>query len=107
MGPSGLLIVEDADGILGFCWTRFHERGEGEIFRIAVSPTNQGRGIGGALVLAGFDHLARTEHASKGTLWVDLSNTAALGLYRRLGMREVRFNREFEVVRPDDGEAGS
>jgi mycothiol synthase len=105
MGPSGLLIVEDADEILGFCWTRVHEGGEGEIFRIAVNPDNQGRGIGRALVLAGYDHLAQDELVSKGTLWVDVSNKAALGLYRQLGMQEIRFNREFVVPRSDDNEA--
>jgi mycothiol synthase len=105
MGPSGLLVVEEADEIVGFCWTRVHESGDGEIFRIAVDPRNQGRGIGGALVLAGYDHLARNQRVSKGTLWVDISNEAALSLYRRLGMREVRVNREFEVVNPPDSEA--
>jgi mycothiol synthase len=106
MGPSGLLIVEDADELLGFCWTRVHEGGDGEIFRIAVNQAHQGRGVGRSLVLAGFDHLARTDQLSRGTLWVDLSNGPAMALYRSLGMREIRFNREFEVQRSANREVG-
>lgn len=97
MGTSGLRVFEEAGEIYGFCWTRVHPNGDGEIFRIAVNPKRQGRGIGRALVLAGFDHLAREHDVSIGTLWVDRSNETAVRLYSALGMVDVRVNREFEV----------
>jgi mycothiol synthase len=97
MGPQGFLIVEQGDEILGFCWTRVHENGDGEIFRIAVSPGSQGRGIGRALTVAGFSYLASQPTVSRGTLWVDRSNTTAVNLYEDLGMVEIMVNREFEM----------
>lgn len=96
LGPDGLLVVEEEDELLGFCWTRMHATGDGEIFRIAVLPDVQGRGLGRALVVAGFNHLATKPEMERGTLWVDLSNTAAVTLYRDLGMVDTLVNREFE-----------
>lgn len=96
LGPEGLLVMEEDGELVGFCWTRVHAEGDGEIFRIAVSPHVQGRGIGRALVIAGFGHLATVPNATRGTLWVDLSNTAAVNLYQDLGMAETLVNREFE-----------
>jgi mycothiol synthase len=100
MGASGVLIYEEGGEMAGFCWTRVHENGEGEIFRIAVAPESQGGGLGRALVRAGFDYLARQQNVSAGTLWVDTSNENALRLYKDIGMAEIRFNREFEVPTP-------
>ena len=96
MGPHGFLVMEGGDNMLGFCWTRVHPNGDGEIFRIAVSPVAQGRGFGRALVIAGFDHLANQPEVTRGTLWVDLSNTVAVNLYKDLGMTDALVNREFE-----------
>jgi mycothiol synthase len=102
MGAEAFLVLldedEDEDEILGFCWTRVHENRDGEIFRIAVRPENQGRGIGRELVLAGFHHLAGEKNVSIGTLWVDTSNKIALKLYKGLGMRVTSTNREFEKL---------
>lgn len=100
LGPEGFLVVEDDNEILGFCWTRVHATRDGEIFRVAVSPHVQGQGLGRALVIAGFNHLATEPAVTRGTLWVDLSNTAAVNLYRDLGMVDTLINREFE--RPVD-----
>jgi mycothiol synthase len=101
MGRQGFLIAEEEDELLGFCWTRVHENGDGEIFRIAVSPGSQGRGIGRALVVAGFSYLANQPTVSRGTLWVDRSNTTAVDLYEGLGMVEIMVNREFEMPTGD------
>jgi mycothiol synthase len=96
MGPKGFLVLEQDEELLGFCWTRVHATGDGEIFRIAVSPHVQGRGLGRALVIAGYNHLATEPGVTRGTLWVDLSNTTAVSLYRDLGMVDALVNREFE-----------
>ncbi|MCL1600655.1 MAG: GNAT family N-acetyltransferase [Actinomycetia bacterium] len=96
LGPEGFLVMEDDNEILGFCWTRVNATRDGEIFRVAVSPHVQGQGLGRALVIAGFNHLATEPDVTRGTLWVDLSNTAAVNLYRDLGMVDTLINREFE-----------
>jgi len=96
LGPEGFLVMEEDGELLGFCWTRVHTTGDGEIFRIAVSPHVQGRGVGRALVIAGYNHLATEPGVTRGTLWVDLSNRAAVHLYRDLGMVDRLVNREFE-----------
>ena len=100
MGASGVLILEEGTEMAGFCWTRVHANGDGEIFRIAVAPENQGAGLGRTLIRAGFDYLARQPNVSVGTLWVDTSHEKALRLYKDIGMAEIRFNREFEVPTP-------
>jgi mycothiol synthase len=96
MGPHGFLVKEQGNDLLGFCWTRVHANGDGEIFRVAVSPQMQGMGLGRTLVIGGFDYLAKQPGVSRGTLWVDLSNTPAVNLYRNLGMTDALVNREFE-----------
>jgi mycothiol synthase len=91
---EGLLVAE-SDGVAGFCWTKVHPDGDGEIFRIAVDPAQQGTGLGMALLHAGFDHLAGRPDVSRGVLWVDRANTIATGLYLSLGMKQERSNTEF------------
>lgn len=95
--PAGFLLAVHDGSIEGFCWTRVHDSGEGEIYRIAVSPHAQGRGVGRALVLAGFGYLANRTEVRGGTLWVDLTNTSAVAMYERIGMRQSMVNREFET----------
>ncbi|MDK1018896.1 MAG: N-acetyltransferase [Actinomycetota bacterium] len=94
--PSGLLIHEERGAVDAFCWTRVHADGSGEIFRIAVAPRTQGRGLGRAMVNAGFDYLARQQGLERGTLWVDKANRQAISLYRSIGMTEEVVNREWE-----------
>ncbi len=99
LGPGGFLILEESGEKVGFCWTRVHKNGDGEIFRIAVSPKHQGRGLGRSLVLAGFAYLAERSDVSRGTLWVDLNNAPAVLLYESLGMTQGSINREFEKLK--------
>jgi len=94
--PDGFLILEEHQKVVGFCWTRVHANGDGEIYRIAVSPQHQGGGLGRSLALAGFDHLARHPEVLRGVLWVDAANQQAISLYERIGMTQISVNREFE-----------
>jgi mycothiol synthase len=91
---EGLLVAEH-NGIVGFCWTRVHRGGDGEIFRIAVDTAHQGKALGATLLKAGFSYLARRSDVERGVLWVDRSNTAAVALYRSFGMQQERSNSEF------------
>ncbi|MGI9528963.1 MAG: GNAT family N-acetyltransferase [Acidimicrobiia bacterium] len=92
---TGIIVATDDDGVIGFCWTKVHPGGDGEIYRIAVDPGAQGQGIGHQLVLAGFDYLNTERGANTGTLWVEEDNLAAMKLYEAIGMRQDRRNREF------------
>src|SRR5690606_29925204 len=89
---DGFLVVDDPDRpgeLAGSCWTRVHPATDdepvlGEIFVIAVDPSQHGKGLGLSLVLAGLDHLAWSG-ITTGMLYVEADNEPALGLYRRLG----------------------
>ena len=95
---DGIFIAEDERGrAVGFCWTKVHPNGDGEIFRIAVDPQNQRRGLGVALLGAGFSYLSETTDVLRGVLWVDAGNTTAMDLYRSIGMTRDGFNREFSL----------
>jgi mycothiol synthase len=91
---KGFFIAEQ-DGVAGFCWTRVHPDGDGEIFRIAVLPGQQGTGVGSALLKAGFSYLEARSDVHRGVLWVDRSSSSAVRLYRSFGMEHERSNSEF------------
>jgi len=95
LGSEGFLIAERDGEIVGFCWTRTHRNRDGEIYRIAVSPGSQKRGLGRSLVLAGFGYLSECRDVHRGTLWVDSDNERAVALYEGLGMTQDLVNREF------------
>jgi mycothiol synthase len=82
--PAGFLIAESEGAMAGFCWTKIHPNGLGEIYVIGVDPDHQGTGLGRALVLAGLGSLA-AQGVSTAMLYVDAENTTAVGLYDALG----------------------
>ena len=92
---AGIIVATTEDRVVGFCWTKVHPDGEGEIYRIAVDPEAQGQGIGRRLVLAGFAYLNAQRGADTGTLWVEEDNQAAMRLYEAIGMRQDGRTREF------------
>lgn len=94
--PDGILIARSDGDAAGFCWTKVHPGGDGEIYRIAVDPGHRRQGLGRDLVLAGFGILADHAEVTRGTLWVDEANASAVRLYEAIGMRVDRTNDEFE-----------
>lgn len=93
---AGLLVLEREEEIVGFCWTKVHPGGDGEIYRIGVVSGHQGLGLGRSLLLAGFEHLEAQSEVERATLWVDTANTHAMNLYTGIGMSTERVNREYE-----------
>lgn len=108
--PAGFLLAVDADDrVLGFHWTKVHahdpnpgrdtlsRRGPessdpggvdepiGEVYVLGVAPSAHGRGLGGALTIAGLRHLADVAGVRTVTLYVEGDNTAAVRLYEREG----------------------
>jgi len=85
--PDGFLLHERDGHILGFCWTKIHQRDDGpvgEIYVIGVHPKAHGGGLGRSLTLAGLRHM-ESVGAQRAILYVDAANAAAAHLYRDLG----------------------
>jgi mycothiol synthase len=93
---GGVFLARDtASGdLLGFHWTKVHERGPsvpeplGEVYVVGVDPAAQGRHLGSALTLAGLHHLAE-RGLDTVILYVEGDNTAAVATYRRLGFEQA------------------
>ncbi|MEX2658424.1 MAG: mycothiol synthase [Acidimicrobiales bacterium] len=101
--PAGFLLHERDGRLAGFCWTKVHAHHEpplGEIYVIAVDPDHQGLGLGRDLVVAGLTWLA-DQDLRQGMLYVDATNTPAVGLYERLGFTTDHVDRAYV------GDAGS
>jgi mycothiol synthase len=99
--PQGFLLAFDADGLAGFCWTKVHPPAPpkepvalGEIYVIGADPGRQGRGLGRALTVGGLASLAE-RGVTRGMLYVDGANTAAVSLYRSLGFETHRIDRAY------------
>ena len=96
--PAGFLLYEQDARLAGFCWTKVHADADpplGEIFVIGVDPAVGGRGLGGALTLAGLSWLA-AHGLEVGMLYVDGDNTSARRMYDRLGFTLHHTDRIFE-----------
>jgi mycothiol synthase len=82
--PSGFLLAFRDDELVGFHWTKVHHNGIGEVYVLGVAPRAQGLRLGPALLSAGLRYLAGRGVAEV-MLYVDESNTAAMGMYQRYG----------------------
>lgn len=92
-----LLVLRDADGrMAGFDWLKVADGGA-EVYVLAVDPAYAGRGLGRALLMAGFVRLAeRGIHTVE--LYVEGDNTAALELYRSAGFTEHTVDVQYRRV---------
>jgi mycothiol synthase len=94
--PDGFFLAERDGRLAGFHWTKIHGGGKsddagdhghepiGEVYVVGVDPAERGTGLGRALTLAGLRYL-RGRGLAQVMLYVDESNTAAIGLYSSLG----------------------
>lgn len=90
----GFLMAWRGDRLVGFHWTKVHGASAsdgghhhpriGEVYVVAVDPSERGSGLGRALTLLGL-HYLRGLDLSQAMLYVDTTNTAAIRLYEGLG----------------------
>lgn len=97
--PAGLLVAEDASGVLGFHWTKQHDAALGEVYVVGVSPQAQGRGLGRLLTLAGLHHLAGLG-IDEVLLYVESDNAPAVAVYSRLGFGHADADTHVQYRRP-------
>lgn len=98
--PAGLLLARDADAsLLGFHWTKRHDREHGEVYVVGVAPQAQGRGLGKVLTLAGLRHLAE-RGVDEIHLYVESDNHAARAVYEGLGFTHAARDTHVQYVRP-------
>jgi mycothiol synthase len=86
--PAGLLVAEDASGVLGFHWTKQHDDRLGEVYVVGVAPAAQSRGLGKVLTLAGLHHLVGLG-VDEVLLYVESDNAPAVAVYSRLGFEHA------------------
>jgi mycothiol synthase len=91
--PAGVVTAHLEGRLVGYCWTKLHDDGDGEVYLIAVDPEFHRRGLGGVLTTAGFQSL-RHRGARAASLWVDGDNAPAIALYHRLGLVPTDVNIE-------------
>ncbi|GMQ85442.1 MAG: hypothetical protein BMS9Abin07_1008 [Acidimicrobiia bacterium] len=91
--PDGVITAKIANQLVGFCWTKLHGDGTGEVYLLAVDPDHAGKGLGESLAASGFVML-RSSGARRAMLWVDGDNEQAIALYRRLGLEATHANVE-------------
>ena len=116
--PAGFFLAERDGKLAGFHWTKVHgslrhdaptDNGAGrapagdrqrdaigEVYVVGVDPDERGTGLGRALTMIGVQHL-RSLGLAEVMLYVDETNTAAIGLYASLGFEhsgtDVMFSR--------------
>ncbi|HEX9031074.1 MAG TPA: mycothiol synthase [Streptosporangiaceae bacterium] len=108
--PEGFFLAERDGKLAGFHWTKIHgqaghESGHaheaiGEVYVVGVDPDERGTGLGRALTIVGLRYL-RAKGLFQVMLYVDETNTAAIGLYESLGF--THWDTDVMFARPAGG----
>ena len=106
----GFFLAERADKLAGFHWTKIHGLGDendghhhepiGEVYVVGVDPDERGTGLGRALTLVGLRYL-RSRGLFQVMLYVDETNTAAIGLYEAIGFSHWGTDVMYANARPN------
>ncbi len=112
---AGFFLAERGDKLAGFHWTKIHGQDDqndghhhepiGEVYVVGVDPDERGSGLGRALTLAGLRYL-RSRGLFQVMLYVDETNTAAIGMYEAIGFSHWGTDVMYataDVVRHDTG----
>jgi ribosomal protein S18 acetylase RimI-like enzyme len=95
--PACLLVRHDTGQISGFCWTKVHPDGVGEVYLFAVAPGWRGSGLAKELLQEGISHLAGGHGCPRIIVYTESGNRAAMDLYTSAGLDVDRIDRRIEV----------
>lgn len=95
--PEDLLIYEQDNKIVAFCWVKIHfdkDPPAGEIYIVAVDPALQGQHIGKRIVLTALEHMV-SKSIKRAFLYVDSTNKPALKIYKDIGFTIDHIDRAY------------
>lgn len=95
--PAGFFLAEREGRLVGFHWTKQHPDGLGEVYVLGVDPDAGGRGLGGALLDTGLQHL-RDRGDRTVELYVEGDHVRAVALYGSRGFAPA--NRDVMYAQP-------
>ena len=93
-----LLLRDGRGALVGYCWLKI-EGDSGEFYVVGIDPARQGEGLGRVLTEAGLARL-RERGVTRGHLYVEGDNLAAVGLYRSLGFVDDTIDIQYRWTRP-------
>lgn len=96
---DGFRLLHEGDTLIGFCWTKVHGEENpplGEIYVIAVDPSQHGKGLGKPMTLAGLEWLS-DRGLSHGMLYVESDNDAANATYAGIGFSRHHTDRAYRL----------
>jgi mycothiol synthase len=89
--PEGFLVERTERGVVaGFCWTKVHGDGVGEVYLLAVDPGLAGHGTGKDLVMRGLAYLRDEAKCLEVIVYSAGDNEVARSIYEGLGFRVDR-----------------
>ncbi|MEX2132889.1 MAG: GNAT family N-acetyltransferase [Acidimicrobiia bacterium] len=95
---DGFLVERSEQGVVaGFCWTKVHADGVGEIYLLAVHPDLGGQGTGKDLVMRGLAYLSDEAKCAEVIVYSAGDNEIARGLYESLGFSVDRVDNRVAI----------
>ena len=101
--PDGFRLHhhDESGALIGYCWTKIHADHEpplGEIYVIAIDPSQHGRGLGKPMTLAGLEWLSE-QGLEHGMLYVESDNDPANATYAAIGFSRHHTDRAYRLER--------